>query len=120
MRDALRELQKQIRKNLFGHDPVVEAHNRLTSGIHDASEPAEVIEARAALAAWARERQVWLRERLAERKRLFDKFTVLEDIRVGGMSRGYKVTDAAGRVCFLKAVDKHGVDERALKRELEI
>lgn len=120
LRDALRKLQAQIKKTLFGHDPVVEAHGRLTSGIHDASEPAEVVEARASLSQWARERQAWLRERLIERKRLFEKFTVLEDIRVGGMSRGYKIEDAGGRVCFLKAVDKHGIDERALKRELEI
>jgi hypothetical protein len=120
LKKALANLVGQIKKRLFETDLVATAYRRLQEGIHGIAEAPDIVEARAALVVWAQERQAWLKKQLAPRKRLFNKFSVLLEIRTGGMSKGYKVEDSDGRICFLKVADKHSVDVQALRREMEI
>lgn len=120
LRKALNSLVAKIKKRLFDQDPIAIAYSRLIGAVHDIAEAPDVVDARSALVEWAHKRKAWLMEQFVEREWLFDKYRILTDIPVGGMSRGYKVEDKERRICFLKVVEKHSFNERALKRELEI
>lgn len=61
LRSALEKLSTAITKTLFDADPVSFAYRRLVAGVHDATEPAEVVAARAALVEWARSHADWAR-----------------------------------------------------------
>jgi hypothetical protein len=59
LRNSLDTLRQQIQATLFDQDPVSFAYRRLIAGIHDAAEAPEVVDARAALVAWAKANLSW-------------------------------------------------------------
>ena len=56
---SLMDLQRQINNTLFKSDPVSVAYGRLESGMHDASESPDIIEARQNLVMWATSNFSW-------------------------------------------------------------
>jgi len=59
LREALIALREQFSDGLFAQDPVASAYRRLASGLQPLSDAPELVAARAALVAWAREHQRW-------------------------------------------------------------
>jgi Protein kinase domain len=53
-------------------------------------------------------------------EKLFSNYEILEKLRSGGMSEGYRVRSSGGTVCFLKKVPVEGISGDALRRELDI